>query len=218
MQVLFTRGEDVSQRLYYYVCELQRCGKLAGPRPLIFDIAHIDRPSSHRYTEAALRELAQQLRLTDPQLRTGIARANALRALFSDLRRSRRAAGSVYEKIVRASLFADVAPAISALNGNGPPQERRRVVLGGSSPPDQRIHQLIESSGGFVAGEFYDRNLERLGGAVEGTAADPRERDLARVVAADFPRPRPQGARTTPAGPRGGHSCAGGAVVVCAGR
>ena len=77
------------------------------------------------------------------------------------------------EKIVRASLFADVAPVMGALNGHHPPHDRRRVVLGGSSPPDERIHQLIESSGGFVAGEFYDRNLERLGEEVSGAAADP---------------------------------------------
>src|SRR5690242_8540635 len=38
-QVVFSRGEDAAQRLYYYICELQRRGKLHGPRPLVFDIA-----------------------------------------------------------------------------------------------------------------------------------------------------------------------------------
>jgi hypothetical protein len=172
-QVIFTRGEDVSQRLYYYVCELQRCGKLAGPRPLIFDIARIDRPSSHRYTEAALRHLTQQLRLTDELLNHGITRANVLRAMFSELRQRRRAPGSVYEKIVRASLFADVERAREVLNGQDLPHDRHRVVLGGSSPPDQRIHQLLEACGAWVSGEFYDRNLERLGETVQEGAIDP---------------------------------------------
>jgi hypothetical protein len=170
--VLFTRGEDVSQRLYYYVCELQRGGKLGGPRPLIFDIARIDRPSSHRYTEAALRALARQLRLTDESLNAGIERANALRELFSQLRQVRRTVGSVYEKLVRASLFADIRPVLTPLDPQSLPDVRGRVVLAGSSPPDERIHLLIESCGWQVAGEFYDRNLERLGSTVEATA-DP---------------------------------------------
>jgi hypothetical protein len=172
-QVVFTRGEDVSQRLYYYVCELQRCGKLAGPRPLIFDIARIDRLSSRRYTESALRQLAHQLQLSDELLSAGIARANALRQLFGEMRHRRRTEGSVYEKIVRASLFADVGPAIGLLNTHSAPGDRRPVVLGGSSPPDQRIHQFIEANGGFVAAEFYDRNLERLGGTVQNSPTDP---------------------------------------------
>ncbi|HEY6458369.1 MAG TPA: 2-hydroxyacyl-CoA dehydratase family protein [Steroidobacteraceae bacterium] len=172
-QVLFTRGEDVSQRLYYYVCELQRCGKLDGPRPLIFDIARIDRPASHRYTEAALRQLAQQLRLTDERLNHGITRANAARAMFRQMRQRRRAPGSVYEQIVRASLFADIERARDLLNEHDLPHDRRRIVLGGSSPPDQRIHQLLEACGACVTGEFYDRNLERLGETVPEGGIDP---------------------------------------------
>jgi len=171
--VVFTRGEDVSQRLYYYVCELQRCGKLAGPAPLIFDIARINRPSSHRYTEEALRTLARRLRLSDESLSAGVERANALRVAFATLRQARRAPGSLYEKLVRASLYADVRPVIAALEQQSLPSVRGRVVLAGSSPPDARIHRLIESCGWLIAEEFYDRNLERLGGTVEAAAADP---------------------------------------------
>ena len=171
-EVVFTRGEDVSQRLYYYVCELQRRGMLAGPRPLIFDIARIDRPSSRRYTAAALQQLAQQLRLTPAQLSAGIERANALRALFEHLRATARTEGSVYERIVRASLFADVGPALGLLERDRLTKQGCRVVLGGSSPPDERIHQRIAASGGIVAAEFYDRNLERLGSPV-APGADP---------------------------------------------
>jgi hypothetical protein len=172
-EVVFTRGEDVSQRLYYYVCELQRCGKLSGPKPLIFDIARIDRPSSHRYSAESLRTLTRQLQITDESLTTGIQRANDLRGMFSRMRQARLARGSLYEKIVRASLFADVAPVVAALARECVGSIRGRLVLAGSSPPDERIHQAIESSGWLVAGELYDRNLERLGGAVQVDAADP---------------------------------------------
>src|SRR5690606_23352060 len=42
--VIFSRGDDATQRLYYYVCELQRRGRLGGPRPLVLDVACIPRP------------------------------------------------------------------------------------------------------------------------------------------------------------------------------
>src|SRR5690606_35990857 len=55
--VVFSRADDASQRLYYYVAELQRSGKLRGPAPRMFDIALIPRESSLAHTEGALLEL-----------------------------------------------------------------------------------------------------------------------------------------------------------------
>jgi len=155
------------------VCELQRRGQLAGPVPLIFDIARIDRPSSHRYTASSLRQLVEQLQLPESALRRGIQRANALRGHFGDLRRERIAPGSRYERLVRASLFADVGPLMSAWEPANSGSARGRVVLAGSSPPDDRIHELIEACGWHVAAELCDRNLERLGGPVEAAGSDP---------------------------------------------
>jgi hypothetical protein len=146
---------------------------LSGPTPLIFDIARIDRQSSRRYTEESLRGLVARLQLTDEALFAGIERANELRELFKGMRQARRAPGSVYEKIVRASLFADVGPIVAALGQESVANVRGRVLLGGSSPPDERVHQAIESCGWLVAADFYDRNLERLGGAVEIFADNP---------------------------------------------
>ena len=171
-QVVFTRGEDVSQRLYYYVCELQRLGKLAGPRPRIFDIARIERASSQRYTESALRALATELQLSSEQLRDGIVRANELRALFAQWRVANRSSGSRYERLVRASLYADVRP-LGAGWEEAPPAFRGRLLLAGSSPPDDRIHRCVESRGWLVAQEYYGRDLCRLGEPVDPAAADP---------------------------------------------
>lgn len=59
--VIFSRADDSSQRLYYYLCELQRQGKIEGPRPLLFDMAKINRPASEAQTVAAVRHLCDQL-------------------------------------------------------------------------------------------------------------------------------------------------------------
>jgi hypothetical protein len=49
--VIFSRGSDSSQRLYYYLCELQRRQLTRGPRPLLFDLAKIPRASSVAYSQ-----------------------------------------------------------------------------------------------------------------------------------------------------------------------
>jgi hypothetical protein len=77
--VVFSRGDDAAQRLYYYVCELQRQGAIAGPEPLIFDASTIARASSGRHVEAATRSLAQRLGVDAPALVQAIARTNARR-------------------------------------------------------------------------------------------------------------------------------------------
>ena len=42
-QVVFSRADDSTQRLYYYLCELQRRGLVGGPEALILDIAKVPR-------------------------------------------------------------------------------------------------------------------------------------------------------------------------------
>ncbi|GGD44545.1 hypothetical protein GRI62_10555 [Erythrobacter arachoides] len=66
--VLFSRADDTSQRLFYYLRELQRTGRAGGPEPLIFDIAKIPRPTSIARTEAKLRDLAERLGVTGDAL------------------------------------------------------------------------------------------------------------------------------------------------------
>jgi len=77
--VVFSRGDDSAQRLYYYVCELRRRGAIAGPEPLIFDVATIDRPSSEDHCIAAVRRLAERLAVSDEALETAIVATNARR-------------------------------------------------------------------------------------------------------------------------------------------
>jgi hypothetical protein len=79
--VIFSRGDDVVQRLYYYLCELQRRSLAGGPRALVFDVAKIPRATSVRYTTLAVRKLAAEFDLDDGTLEAGIAAANKRRGL-----------------------------------------------------------------------------------------------------------------------------------------
>jgi hypothetical protein len=79
-QVLFSRADDSAQRLYYYLCELQRRGLAAGPEPLILDIAKVPRATSVMRNEFSLRKLAERLSVSHEQLADAIAACNAERA------------------------------------------------------------------------------------------------------------------------------------------
>jgi hypothetical protein len=170
--VVFTRGDDTAQRMYYYICELQRRGLLAGPEPLIFDIAKIQRPSSIDWTIRAVQRLATILGLDDQALQAGMRSANHRRSTFNDIQQARGTRGSLYERIARASLCG---PAEDLVAGLVHPQTdvAGRVVLAGSSPPDERLHRAVEGSGWSVVSEACDRSLDRLGPPVTVPQVDP---------------------------------------------
>jgi hypothetical protein len=88
--VVFSRADDSAQRLYYYVCELQRMGSIAGPRAIMFDIARSARPASFRHTVEQVRKLAALLGLSDAALERSIAETNRKRTQAGDLPAGRR--------------------------------------------------------------------------------------------------------------------------------
>jgi len=105
--VVFSRSDDASQRLYYYVSELRRRGLLAGPGPHIFDIAHVQRESSVRHSAAAVLDLCSALDVTPAALSAAIERANRLRRALADLDDRRATNGPLYERLARLALFSD---------------------------------------------------------------------------------------------------------------
>lgn len=79
-QILFSRADDSAQRLYYYLCELQRRGLVGGPEPLILDVAKVPRASSVGRTEFSLRKLADGWGVDGTALAGAIEACNAERA------------------------------------------------------------------------------------------------------------------------------------------
>jgi len=159
---VFTRGDDSSQRLYYYLCELRRRGFIAGPEPLMFDVAQIPRASSIAHNRQALTRLLDQLAIDPQLLAAGRLRANAQRELFARLDLDRCGPGHRYEHIARASLFADLGPALQQATFTDD-MAAPCVLLAGSSPPDDRFHCAIEAVGWNVGGDSYHRALRRYG-------------------------------------------------------
>ncbi|HEX5789180.1 MAG TPA: 2-hydroxyacyl-CoA dehydratase, partial [Woeseiaceae bacterium] len=191
--VVFSRGDDASQRLYYYVCELQRQQHIDGPEPVIFDVARIPRASSAEWTERAVGKLGSELGLSAADLADGIAIANARRELMQDLDADPALPGRYRERIARASLFAGAETlALDRVPRSG--GGRGRILLAGSVPPDDGLHLAVEAAGWSVAGDVHGRDLSRLGPPVE-PGNDPPARRIARHAHAHPRGPRGFGDR-----------------------
>ena len=170
--VVFPRSHDSAQRLYYYLCELQRRGLCAGPRPLLFDVASIARQSSLEHTLASARLLATSLgsdesRLAQAMQRTA-RREASLQRLDALRLQSPPLAGSAAHRALRAaeldwndsfdaalSGWLEHAPRVAA---------RSRLLLAGSAPPDDRLHRAVEAAGGAIVREFVETERARAAG------------------------------------------------------
>ncbi len=77
--VVFSRGDDTAHRLYYYISELQRRRLIAGPKPLVFDVAKIDRSTSLAQNIDAVQKLASDLSVNSTALEQAVAETNTKR-------------------------------------------------------------------------------------------------------------------------------------------
>lgn len=162
--VVFPRTDDSAQRIYYYLCELQRRRLCGGPRPLLYDVADIGRPSSTGYTRESTRRLAQELGTREELLAAAIQRVAQRDLLLAEIRARRSAetplAGSLGWRVNRASAgdWREVFDAatrrwlMAAPGLSGP----RRILLAGDPPPDESLHGAIESVGGTVVIELTE--------------------------------------------------------------
>jgi hypothetical protein len=167
--VIFSRGDDNAQRLYYYICELRARGLIAGPEPLIFDVARIKRPTSLARTVRGVRHLAEQLGLDDAILERGIEEANMRRAKNDNPPTVRP------ELVEGLPLLSDVqeeGQCFDKLSTNGligPPI----ALLAGTAPPDDRLHKMIAAQGWTAAGATQQQLWSALGDKVAEKSGDP---------------------------------------------
>lgn len=177
--VIFSRADDASQRLYYYVAELKRRGKLGGPAVHVFDIALVPRATSLEHTERAVADLMRILGVDARALAQGIERANLLRRTSIALDGARLSDGPFYERLFRAALWSDATQWLGGVAMPAPQDSHRpRVLLAGSMPPDERLHVAVDEAGATVVAEAHALAARRLGDEI--AAGDER---LPRVVA-----------------------------------
>lgn len=163
--VVFSRSDDSAQRLYYYLCELQRSGECRGPRPLIYDIARIGRASSLAHTVESTISLASALGVRVTSLPLACQRVVKRAELLNDLSQLRASdavpLGSLAHRILRAARLdwsEEFDRTLQAWLGSPEiTRPERRVLLVGSVPADETLHVALETVGAVVVGEINDR-------------------------------------------------------------
>jgi hypothetical protein len=164
--VVLPRSDDSAQRLYYYVCELQRRGSCRGPRPLIYDIAAVDRSSSAQHTIAATSELACEIgareRILAHAIKEVAEHTLVLQRIAAKQRSELSLRGSVALRLAKSLQFCwsaqfrlDLQSYFDGLFGS---PVARRVLLVGNSAPDDRLHRAVEKGGASVVRELTDAN------------------------------------------------------------
>jgi hypothetical protein len=172
--VIFSRTDDSAQRIYYYLCELQRRRLCGGPRPLLYDLAKIARPTSIVHSRESTRRLAAELGVKDANLASAVQRVARREALLADVRSRRLASaplpGGIAWRIHHAAAcdwreeFDDATQRwIESASVLSNP---RRIVLAGDPPPDDSLHRVVESAGGSVVLELN----ESIHGALSGSS------------------------------------------------
>jgi hypothetical protein len=169
--VVLPRNNDSAQRLYYYLCEVQRNGARI-PRPLMFDLALIERETSRSHSRESTRLLASQLgadlsRLPAAALQVA-QRRTRLADLVAALKTDDPPLGSAVQKFVRSSgqLWNESADAalVEAMATLPRSSRPRRIMLLGSEPADDRLHVAVERAGGSVVWDLTTAALDIDGG------------------------------------------------------
>jgi hypothetical protein len=178
--VILSRSDDSSQRLYYYLSELQRRGIAGGPQVLLYDLAKIPRPTSEAHSVQSTRRLAARLGVDPGGLPAAIVARNRRRRLLLAVEALRQSAappsGPEVERLLRASDVCEPESFDAALDGwlrsRHAPWAGPRLLLAGSAPPDERWHVVVEQAGARIVAELGDHSVGRLGEPIPATA-DP---------------------------------------------
>jgi hypothetical protein len=160
--VVFARSDDSGQRLYYYLCELQRRGLCRGPRPLLFDGAGLSRASSLQHTRASVQRLAAELGTQSGALPAALRRAAGRARVFDAVREPMQTDSPLAGSFVwalnyiagcdwredfaeRAQQWLRLVPRLHA---------PRRVLLSGDALPGDQLHVALENIGASVVLEL----------------------------------------------------------------
>ena len=164
--IIFPRSNDSTQRLYYYLCELQRIDRVGGPTPLIYDLAKIPRDSSRVHNEQATLDLAAAIGTEEVELPKAIGLRNRRRELLAAVNsariRQKNLQGSFIDQVFRTADLVDGGEFDAALSEWLQENRKKkeipgpRLLLIGNAPSDERLHRAVEMGGGNVVAEFGD--------------------------------------------------------------
>lgn len=170
--VVFSRADDATQRLCYYIRELQARGLLRGPTTHLLDVALIPRATSLAHSAAAIEALAERLGIAASAWPAALTRADRVRTQLAAINARRGNDGALHERLFRAALWSDASQWLDAVSlpvhDNGP-----RILLAGSMPPDDRLHRAVDQAGACIVEELHPGGPLRSGPVLGESGESP---------------------------------------------
>ncbi len=184
--VIFSRSDDSGQRLYYYFCELKRRAICGGPRPLLYDVAGLERQTSFEHTLESTRLLADQLGTRAHHTEMALQRVCAREQLLQSLQARRLLPAPLRGSMAWAFEFAAAcdwreefdAAARTWLDQSPLLHLPRRVLLAGNAPHDDQLHLAIEACGASIVRELTE----------SATSGERTQREPFATIADEFQR------------------------------
>ena len=144
--VVFSRAEDASQRLYYYVRELRSRGLLRRSRAARFRLRiHPARHQPCAHGSRGARGRGQSGRLREGSRSRHRTRQRVAPQASPSCRRVARAGRFLRERGARCVVLGSIGLARRPAVADRPVAPGARVLLAGSVPPDDRLHLAVEA-------------------------------------------------------------------------
>ena len=165
--VIFARGDDSGQRLYYYLCELQRRGLCARSQAAALRHRHASRARRVSNTRSTRRGCSPRnsARAASKLERGAAARARSARNCCTPCRRAALLPAPLRGSAAWSCEFAAGCDWRDDFDDARPSVARRRprcchlprrVMLAGDPPPDDQMHVAIEACGASVVLELTE--------------------------------------------------------------
>lgn len=173
--VIFSRGDDSSQRLYYYLCELQHRGLCAGPKPLLYDLASAARASSETHTVDSTRAMAHALNAAQDALGKAVERVRERMALLQSVAESpcsqSPSRGSYVHHLLRGAdrdWTVQYDPALRTQDPSPASPDAARLMLIGSVPASEQIHEAVERNNANIVATLNAQTPHRYDSTANG--------------------------------------------------
>lgn len=176
--IILPRTHDALQRLYYYLCEIERKHpQYSLPPVFLVNLLHTPRASTTAYNRARFAQFAEFLqslgnRFDDAALENSIDTYNRLRSSLSYFNRLRASADRPVSGFLAQQVYAAVQslPAEESLSLLSqvetlaePTPDARPIVLAGSCLDHPQLHQLLDREKLCVVGDYHSLGNHFLG-------------------------------------------------------
>ncbi len=183
--IALPRSNDAQQRLYYYLCELKRkYPEYKLPQVKLIDILHTLRPSTDLHNVRILNGLIKYLEtktkktITEERLQQAVSEYNLSRKLLTEFTNMRTKLPLTINSTIAFSVYAAARCLPVSIFNSGlgdllkhcrqlAKEDRKRILLAGNGLDYPGLHELIDSQGATIVGDYHAYGNHFLNGQID---------------------------------------------------